>query len=190
MYAVCTLVHVSLLTVAVIAQVPEKGKCPDVEVQKDFDPTKYFGKWYEIAKFYTSFETGQKCNTATYTPKVNGHFTVYNTGLDSSDKEVNATGDAYSPDENEKAKIKVQFSEKSPYADYWVLDTDYETYTLIYSCINILDVTHLDFSWILSRKPTLDPEIKARLFQKVESYGIKSKNYKDDDQLSCPWNIY
>lgn len=84
----------------------------------------------------------------------------------------------------------MNFFSEAPYADYWVLETDYETYTLIYSCINVLDVSHLDFSWILSRKPTLDPEIKARLFEKVKVLGIKPEKYNDDDQTNCPESLY
>ncbi|KAJ8303426.1 hypothetical protein KUTeg_019822 [Tegillarca granosa] len=38
----------------------------------------------------------------------------------------------------------------APYAPYWILDTDYQTYSLVYSCENIV-VGKLEFAWILSR---------------------------------------
>ncbi|XP_052286923.1 apolipoprotein D-like isoform X4 [Dreissena polymorpha] len=104
----------------VYGQVPVLGKCPNVTVKMDFEPSKYFGFWYEIARFYTSFEANQKCHSATYTSLPSGHFQVFNQALDMEDHEQNATGDAYIPDTKVKAKIKVKFNEglHFPLKDY------------------------------------------------------------------------
>ncbi|XP_052815075.1 apolipoprotein D-like [Mya arenaria] len=174
---------------SVSSQVPLAGTCPKVEGQEDFDLDKYYGTWYEITKFYTSFENGQKCNTVTYSPKLNGHIEIFNEGFDKEYHEINTTDDAYIPDKTEKSTIKVQFSQGAPYSDYWILDTDYATYSLIFSCINISDVSHLEYSWILARKPLLDHSVRKRLYQKLESFKVDTKHFIDDDQSSCYWSI-
>ena len=48
-----------------------------------FSHFQYYGQWYEITKFHASFEAGQRCNSARYYPKDNGHFGVFNYGIDS-----------------------------------------------------------------------------------------------------------
>ncbi|XP_052232494.1 apolipoprotein D-like [Dreissena polymorpha] len=169
----------------VYGQVPVLGKCPNVTVKMDFEPSKYFGFWYEIARFYTSFEANQKCHSATYTSLPSGHFQVFNQALDMEDHEQNATGDAYIPDPKVKAKIKVKFNEAAPYADYWVVDTDYETYTLVFSCVDIVGVSHLEFAWILARKSSIDQSVRDKLYQTLESFGVKSQHFMDDDKTDC-----
>ena len=41
-------------------------------------------------------------------------------------------------------------------ADYWILSTDYLTYTLIYSCSDLGNGQKFEAVWLLSRTPELD----------------------------------
>ena len=41
---------------------------------------------------------------------------------------------------------------------YWVLDTDYESYTVIYDCVQILELRE-ETAWILTRDPNPAPEV-------------------------------
>lgn len=59
----------------------------------------------------------------------------------------------------------------SPPAPYWVLATDYDNYTLVYSCTNLL-VAHAEFAWILSRRPTLAQESVEELRRALSSVGV------------------
>lgn len=73
----------------------------------------------------------------------------------------------------------------APYAKYWILDTDYTNYTMIYSCTDILELFHISYAWILGRDRTLDESIENRLFAKAESYGIDTSNFLKEDQTGC-----
>ncbi|KAL3859359.1 hypothetical protein ACJMK2_009584 [Sinanodonta woodiana] len=169
------------------SQVPSSGKCPDIKTQTNFDLNKYVGVWHEIFKFYTSFESNQKCIQANYTLEPNGHVRVWNTALNTQDdKPVSAIGDGYAPDPNDTARLEVRFSEFAPYANYWIIDTDYENYTLVYSCKDFLGVEKFEFAWILSRTHNLATKDKDRLFEVLEKSGIKSSNFMMTDQTNCP----
>lgn len=74
----------------------------------------------------------------------------------------------------------------APYGNYWIIDTDYKTYTLVYSCTSVLSITHLELAWILTRQKTIDPEIKDKLFKKLSDFGVKTSNFKPTDQSQCP----
>jgi apolipoprotein D and lipocalin family protein len=76
-------------------------KCPDISVYPNLDPTKYFGTWYEIERFFDPFEADLKCVAAHYSPKDDGKILVNNTGVDIlSNKFKFRSGEAYAPDPN------------------------------------------------------------------------------------------
>lgn len=58
------------------------GRCVDTPVLKDFDATKYLGKWFEIERFDYIFERNLQCVRAEYGldgDKVTVHNSGYNT---------------------------------------------------------------------------------------------------------------
>ena len=70
--------------------------------------------------------------------------------------------------------------------DYWVLDTDYDNYTLIYSCESILGVAHIEFAWILARNMTVDQSLTDRLMAELKGYGVDVTKFHKSDQEGCP----
>ena len=47
-----------------------------------------------------------------------------------------------------------------PAGDYWIIETDYHNYSVVYSCADFLfGAIKLEFAWILSREKNLDPEL-------------------------------
>ncbi|XP_022344557.1 apolipoprotein D-like [Crassostrea virginica] len=166
------------------AQVFGLGKCAQVKTQDNLDLNKYLGTWYEIYKFKSNFEGSQKCVSANYQLKSDGHVRVDNIGYENGEKKE-AIGDAYIPDPSYPSRLGVRFSNLAPYGRYWVLDTDYTTHTMIYSCTDILGIFHISYAWILSRERTLDEAVKNRLFAKAESFGIKTSNFLKEDQTGC-----
>ncbi|KAK7944716.1 hypothetical protein WMY93_000444 [Mugilogobius chulae] len=165
-------ISLALLSVmAAQAQVIMPGRCPQPAVQKDFDAARYLGTWFDITKLPMSFQKGQ-CSTATYTLQSPGVVGVFNREL-LADGTINTiTGTATAEDPSEPAKLSVSFFENSPPAPYWVLDTDYESYTLVYSCTD-LGILHADFAWIMSREPTMSPYTLARLVAKLTAIGVR-----------------
>uniref|UniRef100_A0A3B5AFI3 Apolipoprotein D n=1 Tax=Stegastes partitus TaxID=144197 RepID=A0A3B5AFI3_9TELE len=144
--------------------------CPKPAVQKNFDAAKYLGTWYEIEKLPHTFQKGE-CSTATYSLKSPGVVGVLNREL-LADGTINTiSGSAVSKSSSEPAKLLVSFFENSPPAPYWVLSTDYDSYSLVYSCTD-LGVLHVEFAWIMSRQPTLPQETIRELSNTLSSIGV------------------
>ena len=147
--------------------------CDTVDpLAEEFDATRYMGLWYDIQHSSDVFFQPPyfDCTTAKYynLDADAGTFTVYNSvtvgrlprfgikipssvaGLPSGYIDVGQGGSA----------------------NYYVLDTDYETYTLVYSC-NSMQTPML---WILARTPTLDQDLIDRLnaeaAQKLPNYDF------------------
>ncbi|XP_076109224.1 apolipoprotein D-like [Mytilus galloprovincialis] len=170
---------------ATTAQVVRPGGCPKTVTQTTLDLQQYLGNWYEIYKFWAIFEVGQKCVGANYQMKNDSHIRVDNSGIRSGSK-VEAIGDLYMPDTKHPANLKVKFASSAPYGDYWVLDTDYKKYTLIYSCGPFLGpLGHVEFAWILSRQRTLDQSIVDKLMTKAKAFGIDTGHFSKTDQTGC-----
>ncbi|XP_034988752.1 apolipoprotein D [Zootoca vivipara] len=161
------------------------GSCPDPPVQEGFDVNKYQGKWYEIEKLPSNFEKG-KCIQANYELKKNGKVRVVNKELLSDGSINQIEGEAFPKDNHEPAKLQVKFNWFMPAAPYWVLSTDYENYTLIYSCTNFLWLFHVDYAWIMSRRRQLPPETVAHLKSTLQSYKIDTARMMPTDQQNCP----
>uniref|UniRef100_A0A3Q1HHN3 Apolipoprotein D n=1 Tax=Acanthochromis polyacanthus TaxID=80966 RepID=A0A3Q1HHN3_9TELE len=155
---------------AVNAQVIVPGRCPKPSVQKNFDAARYLGTWYEIKKLPHTFQKGE-CSTATYSLKSPGVVGVLNKEL-LADGSINSiSGSAVSQSPSEPAKLLVSFFDNSPPAPYWVLSTDYHSYSLVYSCTD-LGVLHVEFAWVMSRQPTLLEDTVEELYNSLSSIGV------------------
>lgn len=179
-----TLIVLACMVALCFAQIPSFGSCPTVKTQEKLDINRYLGYWYEIEVFPTIFEKG-KCTRAKYTLKPDGHIQVYNRGFEKG-KENDIVGEAYRPDDNEQGKLKVRFSESQPWGNYWVVHTDYDNYSLIYSCGNVAGIFHVEMAWILARNMTIDPTLTNQLKQELASYKVDVSKFKATDQSDCP----
>ncbi|KAK3085413.1 hypothetical protein FSP39_002937 [Pinctada imbricata] len=160
--------------------------CPTVTTQKNFNLTRYLGTWYEVYKFKANFENNEKCIQANYQLKPDGHIRVNNTGVSITDSTPStAIGDIYIPDMTDGSKLKVKFASAAPYGNYWVLSTDYENYTLIYSCTSILGISHFEFGWILARQRTLPDATINKLFAITQGFKIDTSHFMKTDQSNC-----
>ncbi|XP_052810723.1 apolipoprotein D-like [Mya arenaria] len=171
-------------------QIISWGSCPTVQVQQNFNIARYMGPWYEQKRYFAVFEAGMECVSAEYTLETGGVVKVNNTGYRRiSGRYSSAIGDAIVEDPREPAKLGVRFSEYQPRGDYWVLSTDYDTYTVIWSCTPFARFFNTQFAWILTRNAQGVPDSKmAELYSLLDGYGIHTWKLLTTDQspASCP----
>nr|XP_040028341.1 apolipoprotein D-like [Gasterosteus aculeatus aculeatus] len=156
------------LLVVLVTSAQYDDSCPKPDVQANFDVSKYLGKWYGIKKLPTPFQKGE-CSTAFYSLKSSGEIGVLNSGLLEDGTIRSAVATATVKDPSDPAKLAVSFSPESS-APYWVLSTDYEGHSLVYSCTN--RQSGREYAWILSREPTLPEETVKKLEDVLSSIGI------------------
>ncbi|KAM7356721.1 apolipoprotein D-like [Cochliomyia hominivorax] len=136
------------------AQVVASGECPcDVEVKENFDVSKYMGFWYEYAKYPTFFEADGVCITVEYNLQADGKVGVTNSQVNGTTNKAEVINGYASVVSN--AKLLVIFPVSPVYtvsSNYWVLDTDYCTYSVVYSCEPLSNDQHSTIVWILTRE--------------------------------------
>lgn len=91
---------------------------------KDFDETKYLGKWHEIARLDHSFERGLSKVTAEYELRNDGGIKVINRGFSvAENKWKEVEGKAYFVKARDEGHLKVSFFGPF-YGSYIVFDID------------------------------------------------------------------
>lgn len=124
---------------------------------------KYAGKWYEIARFPTSFEKNCACTTAEYTINDDGTVAVDNRCYNTKEKKwERITGKAFVRNEDTNAELGVQF--------FWPFKGDYYIIALAddYSYA-MVGAPSRDYLWILSRKR----ELPQSAFDNLTAIAIK-----------------
>jgi len=129
------------------------------------------GTWYTYANIFNSFALGKKCSKAVYRQALNesgfpiiNRMTIENTNVNilipSWKTEANGYAEPVDPVEAPNklaAFIKPQLFGMEFDANegkYWVTDTDYTSYSFVYSCrevFNFLFIVKEEYFWILTR---------------------------------------
>jgi apolipoprotein D and lipocalin family protein len=158
------------------------GACPNPSLQANFNLTNYLGLWFDLAHTTDFFwELGGECDTAQYSPSSTaGQIVVFNSEYKNnawSSYKGSATCQSSSP-----AHCAVKFFPLAPAGDYRVVETDYTSYSLVFSCM-ANGSGHDMWFWILARKQNFDP---TSLISTAMSYGFPQSEVTKTIQTGCP----
>ena len=135
----------------------------------NFDLSRYFGMWHEIARLDHRFERGLTRVVAIYSPRGDRGVKVVNKGFEEkTGMWKSVEGKAYFVGPTDTASLKVSFFGPF-YAGYHVIALDRENYEYAMVC-----GAGRDYLWILSRKKTLDRDIVEKLLEKAERLGFNT----------------
>ncbi|KAK3914674.1 hypothetical protein KUF71_005470, partial [Frankliniella fusca] len=167
------------------------ARVPTPATQQQFNPDRYLGLWYEMKTAAGGYEEGGKCGTASYA------WNAGKTAVDVTNTNfVPAFAGNYTvkliatPTDVNNGKFSVTFPPDSPRANtppsmYWVLGTDYDTYSVVYSCsLDTSDPAALPSIsiWVLARHPekynqdtkkTVDDLIKNNKLDNVQLQEVE-----------------
>jgi len=151
-------------------------------MNKEFNPERYQGTWYELAKYPKLFERGCEMAVAEYTykPRKNG-LNVINkcyAYVDGKLKKIRQVhGFATITDEPHNLSLKfdnVPFS-----STYTVVWTDYDNYALVGSPGWWI----FGNFWLLSRYPIIGEKEMNRLLKLAEKYGFDRERIVINDKI-------
>ncbi|KAL3286332.1 hypothetical protein HHI36_000840 [Cryptolaemus montrouzieri] len=173
----------------IYGQVPVVGKCPTISsVQQNFDLNRYLGKWYEAEKYFMIFEAGGKCNSANYSLNENGTVKVLNEEIDILGKQSSIVGVARPAGAADEAKFLVSFPSypvQTGEAPYWVLETDYDNYAVVWSCTE-LPIISTRFAWILTRERNPSTDVVQKAYAVFDRLNLDKTQLQKTDQSNCP----
>ena len=181
------------------------GRCPEFNPMNTFDMNRFFGKWYDI---WTDWENpnvwGSQCATQQIwnpaNPDRNSENQVEYTDRRSYYYLFGAyayTGGLldcpYKPDGT--CKRNTYLNRYEDRKNYYVIDTDYDNWALVYDCNNIIGESKAENFWIMSRAPRLSDhhvEIARDALMKVSpNYDFDRYARAMDHPTNCDyqWNL-
>jgi lipocalin len=147
-----------------------------------FDPKRYSGRWYEIAKYKFKWQLDCADSVAIYVwDTQNQKLLVENQCYDKNGIHIRSRfGEAIIPNPNDPGKLILNFTDglpKDPKGDYWIHWTDYDNYSIVGG-------PSKQFLWLLSRKDKIKASEVEPLLKKIRSYG-----YDTEKLMANPKNI-
>ncbi|XP_059047411.1 insecticyanin-A-like [Achroia grisella] len=172
-YLFITIVLNSMLS---FSQVINFGKCPQVETMQYFDLERFQGLWYEIERFPPWGEIRGECahkriQACGRKVEIENDFVKY--GIQFTFR-VNST---YAPGDEAVFVIEKSYVDPSS-IPISVITTDYENYAVIYGC-EYNEEWNLMFilGWVLSKTPTLSPELTEEARNQLISIPFANAAY-------------
>ncbi|XP_057327241.1 apolipoprotein D-like [Microplitis mediator] len=144
------------------------GHCPNITLDRQLDLSKYQGQWYEYKRSSIIWSNADKCTSLKWR-RIGNQWTITSSGISSlansgskstTFSKTSLIGNSKIGVTNYSAVLGVS------YREYYILETDNENYSIIWSCEN-KGKGHIRNAWILTRKinPTVNIEkIAKRVF--------------------------
>ncbi|TRZ25452.1 hypothetical protein HGM15179_001511 [Zosterops borbonicus] len=176
-----------LLSLALLSSSTAERDCrvSSFKVKENFDKTRYSGTWYAMAKKDPEGLFLQDNVVAQFTVDENGQMTATAKGRVRLFNNWDVCADMIGSftDTEDPAKFKMKYWGVASFLqkgndDHWVVDTDYDTYALHYSCRQLnADGTCADsYSFVFSRDPKgLPPDALKIVRQKQMELCLERK---------------
>ncbi|XP_076636216.1 apolipoprotein D-like [Colletes latitarsis] len=169
------------------AQIPSLGFCPDYVPMANFDMNKFLGVWYETERYFQLTEVVSRCVMANYTVGTDGKFHVSNqvTNRFTGIKRVVEGEIKKAPSKAEEGKLVVKYTiPLTPETKYSVLETDYDTYAVLWSCSGI-GPFHTQNAWVMTRERLAPGTVVQKAYAVLDKYKISRTFFVKTDQDDC-----
>jgi len=144
---------------------------PPPSVIRDFQPERFLGNWYEIARTDNTFQRNLDRVSANYSVSGDGYITVINRAYDLKVMRWRTTkGRAMLAGERTVGSLKVSFL-GTFYSRYNIVDIDRKHYSWAIVCGR-----NSSMFWIISRRPNMDRTLLKKLLAEARMLGFDTKN--------------
>lgn len=171
-------------TISVRDKIPahlKSGSCPNVNERTLWQEQvpnhpRYAGKWYEVARSDNVYQLVKTCtkNDLSYDGPGKG-FSQITTGMDTNGEPILRSGKIF-PFANEAnaetPHLSIHFEQPSAAAPYVILDTDYDNFSCIYSCMDFTGNFKTDFLHVWSRTQEISNDHMGRCMSAYRNLGL------------------
>jgi len=170
------------------AQIPSFGGCPDYEPMANFDKERFLGRWYEAERYFTVSEVGTKCVSVDYERRADGKVWVnnaYTSRITNVQRIVSGVVNGALKGPESLINVKYTSFPVNYDTTLRVLDTDYDSFAVIYSCSRIGPIGHTESAWLFTREREAAGPIMQRAYGVLDRYKISRTFFVKSDQNNC-----
>ncbi|KAF4524581.1 hypothetical protein B566_EDAN008536 [Ephemera danica] len=141
------------ILVSANAQYIVNTPCQTTTIEQNVDTPGYMGVWYEQERYNAVFETGDTCIKTTYTDNGDGTFGLFGESIDENGMPDTTVGTAsfQDPSMNEGA-LNLEIPEYGLSIPLLIVDTDYTSFSVSFSCVELPGGTSSQMAWIHTRE--------------------------------------
>lgn len=142
----------------IVARSTVGGMCERPDLVQDFDSSRYLGRWHEMYRENSVPFESEDCATATYVELPRNYIEVNNVEYAIAEGKFPRGSDTF-PGKAQCSNFRsglcqVKFFELSPWSDYSILSTDYDSHAVVYACDTFAaGAVKVDWLWVLTRTP-------------------------------------
>ncbi|XP_033757335.1 apolipoprotein D-like [Pecten maximus] len=163
-----------------------QATCPTIPVVADFDTERYTGTWYETERFDNPLEWYTRCVSDTYISRGDGSYTVLYNRIGTWTGTNRTTEGALDLVDGHPGHFRASFAGWLPSGNYYIIDTDYSDYSIVYSCSDMYGITNIELAWIMSRdRSSLSSKQRSKLYRRLTTLGIDTSQFIVSDQNGC-----
>merc|ERR1711973_450836 len=142
---------------------------PKPTTMSTFNATQFLGNWYQVNGLPAFFSPeGTTCIRATYGAMDYGKVSVRNVDFN-------------------PAELLVHFP-FAPASDYWILETDYDNFASVYTCVDFFGIIKAEFAWVLVRDPNnVTYEIMNQALNAYKSQGLSTEAFLPVSHEGCTY---
>ncbi|XP_077556834.1 lopap-like [Haemaphysalis longicornis] len=187
-----------LLAVTVTTAMVMPGLCPTLKEKDEFDLNRFMGTWFEILRTPFIIEYMIKCvrfhcldkgEENSVGLKVIGERSPMAAVFTSGDRSdpLSIDGEILTRDANSPYGIKLKGGSFQYSSPMMVLDSDYDTYAVLWACENniINGIVRRENIWVLSRTPTLNNTMHNLIMDHLKKQTYSSYFLMPTEQKSC-----
>ncbi|XP_076039897.1 crustacyanin-A2 subunit-like [Oratosquilla oratoria] len=170
------------LTFSILLAVNVRASCPKARPMANFDITKYVGTWFEIQAKPSIFQPIETCLASVYSLQGSKALKVSSQGRKHSGEPASTSSTL-----NQKSPNTGDFSTDFVAGftvPYQVLDTDYQTYACVHSCLSVFTITN-EFNFVYSRQRTLDSKNLQHCQKVFRANGANLEGMQNTQQNAC-----
>ncbi|XP_033738607.1 apolipoprotein D-like [Pecten maximus] len=168
-------------------------ECPDIPAISDFNLNRYAGTWYEVQKFNTTMLSNSKCASYVHATSGDNGLTVdYRRVVTLMGRtfDVSSRG-TFSRHDLERPNLFSVVIQKLKFLNYFIVETDYDRYSVVYTCSKLPGLPRVEMGWILSRdkQSLLSADEMSSLSTRIADVGIDTSRFITSSQTSCEANF-
>ncbi|XP_050082053.1 lopap-like [Anopheles aquasalis] len=172
----------------VSAQIPGFGTCPDYSPILRFNRSRFLGTWYEIERYFTVTEVATKCVSVTYEQRADGKIYVrnaYTNRFNGVERIISGVMDKGGKAKDGRYQIEYSSFPYNYNASVMVLDTDYDSFAVLYSCSSFGPVGHAVSAWLMARERLPAGPVLQRAYGVLDKYKISRTFFIRTAQEDC-----